>query len=173
MFCDRLSGQLAAQEEKRKRKKTGQLNGDGLPRLLTGDEFYNRVVEHQNACEAEKVAQEDRRKRKDEQSELLTEWRKAETERKKRNNARREAYRGAMRLWKEESEVAKRERRRVAWAKPKLGKMEPQAPKPGSERGEGASGECEGLGDEGNDEDVTDEQSDGNADGMDGESAEE
>ncbi|KAF9233941.1 hypothetical protein BU15DRAFT_90161 [Melanogaster broomeanus] len=156
MFCDR---------EERKRKKTSQLNGDSLPRLLTDDEFYNRMVEHQNACKAEKAAQEDRHKQKDEQSELLTEWRKVETEWKKWNNARREAYHGAMCLWKEESELAKRERRRVAWAKPKLGKMEPQPPKPG--------GKCKGLGDEGNNEDVTDQQSDGNADGMDGESAEE
>ena len=47
MFSDHLSGQLAAQEEKQnKNKKKGQLNGDGLPRLLVGDKFYNHVVEH-------------------------------------------------------------------------------------------------------------------------------
>ncbi|KAF9224097.1 hypothetical protein BS17DRAFT_753132 [Gyrodon lividus] len=47
MFCERLSGQLAAQEEKLKKRKKGQLNGDGLPRLLTGDAFYGLVVEHE------------------------------------------------------------------------------------------------------------------------------
>ncbi|KIK74388.1 hypothetical protein PAXRUDRAFT_175856, partial [Paxillus rubicundulus Ve08.2h10] len=35
VFCDWLSGKLAAQEEKWKKKKKGQLNGDGLLRLLT------------------------------------------------------------------------------------------------------------------------------------------
>ena len=39
MYCDRLTAQLAAQEERQKKKKKGQLNGDGLPKLLTGDEF--------------------------------------------------------------------------------------------------------------------------------------
>jgi hypothetical protein len=63
MFCDHLSGQLAAQEEKKKKKKKGQLNGDGMPRLLTSDEFYHRVVEHQNASDAAKAARDDRRKR--------------------------------------------------------------------------------------------------------------
>ncbi|KAF8832973.1 hypothetical protein BDN67DRAFT_861419, partial [Paxillus ammoniavirescens] len=47
MYCDRLSEQLAAQEESQKKRKKGQLNGDGLPRLLASDKFYNRVVEHQ------------------------------------------------------------------------------------------------------------------------------
>ncbi|KIK90544.1 hypothetical protein PAXRUDRAFT_44254, partial [Paxillus rubicundulus Ve08.2h10] len=92
MFCDRLSGQLAAQEEKRKKKKKGQLNGDGLLRLLTGDEFYNRVVAHQEACEELKMAQEDCCKQKEEQSAILTEWRKAEKEQKKRNAMCRQAY---------------------------------------------------------------------------------
>ncbi|KAN0086056.1 hypothetical protein V8E55_007190 [Tylopilus felleus] len=77
--------QLAAQEEKQnKNKKKGQLNGDGLPRLLAGDKFYNHVIH----------------------------------------------------LWKEENELAKQEERRIGWAKPKLGKLEPAAPKPGAEQGE-------------------------------------
>ncbi|KAF9227986.1 hypothetical protein BS17DRAFT_662519, partial [Gyrodon lividus] len=49
MFCERLSSQLAAQEEKQKsvHKKKGKLVGDGLTRLLTSDEFHERVVEHE------------------------------------------------------------------------------------------------------------------------------
>ncbi|EGO30778.1 hypothetical protein SERLADRAFT_404796 [Serpula lacrymans var. lacrymans S7.9] len=138
--------QLAAQEEKQKRRKKGQLNSDGLPRLLTGDEFYNRVVEHQTALDAAKAAQEDCCKQKEEQSGVLTEWKKLEKLRKTWNTACREAYHEAMHLWKEESNLAKQERRRVGWGKAK-------ARKAGSE----------------------DEQSDENIDGMesDGESAEE
>ncbi|KAF9232929.1 hypothetical protein BU15DRAFT_67020 [Melanogaster broomeanus] len=141
---------LAAQEEKRKKKKKGQLNGDGLPRLLTGDEFYNRVVAHQKACE---------------------EWRKAEKERKERNAVRRQAYCDAMHIWKEESDLAKQQRRWVAWEKPKLGKLEPVAPKPGSQEGEAGEVELEGE----NREVTEDEQSDRNDDGMgsNGESGEE
>ncbi|KAG1849460.1 hypothetical protein DFJ58DRAFT_662402, partial [Suillus subalutaceus] len=56
MFSDRMSSQLAVQKEKRKGKKQEQLVGDGLRRLLTGDEFYNSVVEHHEAADAEAVA---------------------------------------------------------------------------------------------------------------------
>ncbi|EGO04738.1 hypothetical protein SERLA73DRAFT_68404 [Serpula lacrymans var. lacrymans S7.3] len=171
MFCGCLSGQLAAQEEKQKRRKKGQLNSDGLPRLLTGDEFYNRVLEHQTILDAAKAAQEDCCKQKEEQSGALTEWKKLKKLRKTRNTAHREAYHEAMHLWKEESNLAKQERRWVGWAKPKLGKLESQAPKPGPVQGEGdktSKGNGEVTGSE-------DEQNDENVDGMesDGESAEE
>lgn len=39
-------------------------------------------------------------------------------------------------MWKEENELAKQEERWIGWAKPKLGKLEPAAPKPGAEQGE-------------------------------------
>ncbi|KIK77921.1 hypothetical protein PAXRUDRAFT_80254, partial [Paxillus rubicundulus Ve08.2h10] len=107
-----------------------------------------------------KMAQEDCCKQKEEQSAILTEWRKAEKEQKKRNAMCRQAYYDAMQLWKDGSNLAKEQRRRVAWGKPKLGKLEPQAPKPGTEQGK--SGEVEG----GNGEVTEDEQSDGNDDGM-------
>ncbi|KIK84662.1 hypothetical protein PAXRUDRAFT_152869 [Paxillus rubicundulus Ve08.2h10] len=69
MFCDRLSSQLAAQEEKQKKnaqKKKGKLVGDGLPRLLTSDEFHNHVVEHKKAIVDKEVAWEEWRKQRDE-----------------------------------------------------------------------------------------------------------
>ncbi|KAG1792386.1 uncharacterized protein BJ212DRAFT_1293252, partial [Suillus subaureus] len=58
MFCNRLSSQLALQEEKKQGKKQEQLVGNGLPRLLTGDAFYTSVVKHQKAAEEEAVALE-------------------------------------------------------------------------------------------------------------------
>ncbi|KAG2738869.1 hypothetical protein P692DRAFT_201672883, partial [Suillus brevipes Sb2] len=50
MYCKTLSSQLAAQEEKKLARKWEKLVGDGLPRLLTGDEFYRSVVDHNNAA---------------------------------------------------------------------------------------------------------------------------
>lgn len=44
MYCKMLSSQLAAQEEKKLARKWEKLVGDGLPRLLTGDEFYHSVL---------------------------------------------------------------------------------------------------------------------------------
>lgn len=112
MFCERLSGQLATQEEKQKKKrKKGQLNGDGLPRLLTSDEFYNRVVQHENACEEEEVARESRRNQREERAALMVIWQEAENERRKRNESRKETYKEELRLWEEERVRAKAEKR--------------------------------------------------------------
>ena len=59
MYVDRVTKELANNEEKRKKKK-GQLNGDSLPKLLTGDEFYNRVVEHNKSMAEQEAARETR-----------------------------------------------------------------------------------------------------------------
>ncbi|KIK93751.1 hypothetical protein PAXRUDRAFT_46480, partial [Paxillus rubicundulus Ve08.2h10] len=92
MYCDRVSEQLAAQEESQRKKKKGQLNGDGLPRLLTGDQFYECVVEHQKNTEEEKIVQKNRRKQREEQARLMTAWKEVDEEQKRRNKARREVY---------------------------------------------------------------------------------
>ncbi|KAF8834255.1 hypothetical protein BDN67DRAFT_868323, partial [Paxillus ammoniavirescens] len=65
MYCDGLSEQLAAQEEKRKQAKKGQLNGDGLPRLLTSDKFHKCVVEHHKANEDEAITRENHQRQWD------------------------------------------------------------------------------------------------------------
>ncbi|KAF9227317.1 hypothetical protein BS17DRAFT_459041 [Gyrodon lividus] len=85
MFCEWLSGQLAAQEEKQKKRKKGQLNGDGLPRLLTGDAFYGLVVEHK---ETSAIEEEARKKLRDERAGLMEAWKEADKKRLERNNSR-------------------------------------------------------------------------------------
>ncbi|KAJ3710109.1 hypothetical protein C8R42DRAFT_551255, partial [Lentinula raphanica] len=44
-YCDLLKNQLAAQEESRKNRMKTRLVGDGMPRLLSSEEFVNRVIE--------------------------------------------------------------------------------------------------------------------------------
>lgn len=58
MYIERVTKELANHEEKQKKRKKGQLNGDGLPKLLTGDEFYNRVVDHHTAMAEQEAAHE-------------------------------------------------------------------------------------------------------------------
>lgn len=43
----------------------------------SSDEFYQRVVDHENTTAAQKLAQENRRKQKEEQTHLMTAWREA------------------------------------------------------------------------------------------------
>ncbi|KAG1877152.1 hypothetical protein C8R48DRAFT_591462 [Suillus tomentosus] len=103
MFCDWLSSQFAAQDEKKKKtKKGGQLVGDGLPRLLTSDKFHHRVVEHQRVAEEEEVAHEARRIEREGRTELLKSWKEAEAVRLVRNEACRTAYRDQVKLWEAE-----------------------------------------------------------------------
>jgi hypothetical protein len=49
LYCQKLRGQLAHKEKKTKKKRDGKgkgkLMGDGLPCCLSGDVFYEMVVE--------------------------------------------------------------------------------------------------------------------------------
>ena len=111
LFCERLSSQLAGQEDKQKKRKKGQLNGDGLPRLLTEDNFYNRVAEHERTSTIEEAAREARKKRRNQQAGLMDPWKQAEKERLERNNSRRIAFREETALWTEECTRAMDEQR--------------------------------------------------------------
>ncbi|THU98320.1 hypothetical protein K435DRAFT_609342, partial [Dendrothele bispora CBS 962.96] len=52
-YVGRVFTQLQEAEERRKKpKKKGRLNGDGMPKLLTGDDFFNKVLEHDAIQEA-------------------------------------------------------------------------------------------------------------------------
>ncbi|KAF9005557.1 hypothetical protein BDQ17DRAFT_1218267, partial [Cyathus striatus] len=45
-YCNSLRFQLAFKEEKKAAGKgKGKLMGDGMPKLLSGDDFYEHVVE--------------------------------------------------------------------------------------------------------------------------------
>lgn len=148
MFCERLSSQLAGQEEKQRKRKKGQLNGDGLPRLLTGDDFYNRVAEHERTSAIEEAARQARKRQRNERAGLMDPWKQAEKERLERNKARRTAFHEELALWTEECARAKEEGRRPGWVKPKLGKLEKPIPKPGADVHDGDDSEDEGQDDE-------------------------
>jgi hypothetical protein len=97
--------------------------GDGLPRLLSGDVFYEAVVEHdkqQRQAEAEKIA------RREERSEVLAQWKEQEDERKRQNKQIKVKYREAVEQW----EAARSEKRRFRVLKPKRGPLLHVIPKP-------------------------------------------
>ncbi|KAI6019098.1 hypothetical protein EDC04DRAFT_2576127 [Pisolithus marmoratus] len=159
LFCGRLSNQLAAQEDKQKeqKKRRGKLVGDGLPRLLTGNEFYSRVVEFERSAADEELERRSRQKRREERAEEMAVWKAAEVERRERNKARKLAYKVELATWEVERDAAKLLRRQPCWKQPKLGKLEPPLPKPVFESAEreevdgnkddGDEGESEGAAD--------------------------
>ncbi|KIM53594.1 hypothetical protein SCLCIDRAFT_94770, partial [Scleroderma citrinum Foug A] len=86
-------------QDAKKARKEGRLVGNGLPRLLTSDEFYQRVVDHERVAVQDKVANENRRKQKEQRSALLAEWKEVEEARKQRNKEQKAAYREQLALW--------------------------------------------------------------------------
>jgi hypothetical protein len=110
MYCKTLSSQLAAQEEKKVVRKREKLVGDGLPRLLTRDEFYHLVVDHNNVADAEVAARESHRQERDERASLMKAWKEEDAKRLERNEVRRQEYKEELRQWEEERAKAKLER---------------------------------------------------------------
>ncbi|KAG6907565.1 hypothetical protein DXG01_008402 [Tephrocybe rancida] len=109
LYCKEVRSQLKAKESKQKKKgeKGGRLHSDGLPRILTDDQFRDQVAEHQKAqviAEVEKLAQQQAHK---EREVALENWKCEEEERKKRNEERYDAWKAAEVQWEEDKKVVK------------------------------------------------------------------
>jgi hypothetical protein len=128
MYCNVLRGQLANQEgKKRKGKEGGKLVGDGLPRLLSGDDFYERVVEFEHVQKKVAAEKQMRKDTREKRAEALATWKCLENKRKKENEVRRAQYREALERWKDEKA---REGRRFSEKRPVLGKLPGAIPRP-------------------------------------------
>ena len=131
MYCSMLRGQLAHYEKRKNSPKgMGKLVGDGLPRLLSGDEFYERVVEftdNQKRTEREKAERNDAREGR---AEAMKEWHKADEERKSQNAVRQLRYKEEKTTWEAAKKVAIAQKKRFGVPAPKLGKCPGPYPKP-------------------------------------------
>lgn len=131
MYCAKIRSQLAHQESKKQAGNNGgKILGDGLPRLLSGDVFYERVVQFEEAqtrAAAEKRTRTEERKR---HAEALADWKKLEDARKAENKARREHYHEALKIWESEKARAKEEKWKLTEKKPTLGKLIAAIPRP-------------------------------------------
>jgi hypothetical protein len=131
MYCNMLRGQLAKQEEKRQKgKEKGKLIGDGLPRLLSGDEFYEKVVVYEEERKKAVAEKKSRKIEREQRTEVLLEWKKLEEGRKNENKARRAKYQTAMEQWKEAKAKARVEKTKFNELQPRLGKLLPAIPRP-------------------------------------------
>lgn len=131
VYCNLVRGQLAAQEESRKKKAKGRLVGDGLPRLLSSREFVTRVIEFQ--ADADRKARElkERQATRTEKSAVMKAWKKLDDDRKARNIEIRAEHQEDVKAWEEERDFAKEQKRRARWTKPVLkGKLFSPLPKP-------------------------------------------
>ena len=108
----------------------GKLVGDGLPRLLSGDEFYERVVDftdRQKRTEREKAERKEARVGR---VEVMKEWHTADEERKRQNAVRRLKYKEVKAVWEAAKKKAAVQKQRFGLPAPKLGKCPGPYPKP-------------------------------------------
>ncbi|KAF9014410.1 hypothetical protein BDZ89DRAFT_1076641 [Hymenopellis radicata] len=139
--CTQLQSQVVLQEcyVKRKEAKKNQgknrrLNSDGKGKLLTKDEFYQLVVDHDEEARREEEAKEARRMEKETRladlARDMRKWEAGEEERKQRNDALQAEWKEDVKEWEIERDLAKSEKRRARWKKPVKPKLEKAAPKP-------------------------------------------
>ena len=117
---DRLVKKLAAQEEKQaKKKKTTRLVGDGLPHLLTGDEFYEMAKgkewETGEAARQKEVRKDGRAAYKV----AIERWRVAEQEWKDAKVVVSAAFQKELAAWERKLDAAKRKGKKITDLKPK------------------------------------------------------
>ncbi|TFK22488.1 hypothetical protein FA15DRAFT_596034 [Coprinopsis marcescibilis] len=129
--CNMLRFRLLAKEEKAKKVGgKGKLMGDGLPRLLSGDEFYQKVVEFtewQGQEEARKEARVDARVL---WKEAVKRWEEDEVIRKEANEQIKAAHREKLSIWEHNKAKARRLKQTYQTPKPKCGPLQKQPPKP-------------------------------------------
>ncbi|KAF9005350.1 hypothetical protein BDZ89DRAFT_966568 [Hymenopellis radicata] len=162
-YCTVLREQLAFKTGKAKKKKeeiSGRLMGDGLPVLLTGDFFYERVVEWEKEQSRKKTQKEDRRVAKEARNARLDKWKEQCQERLKdieEINAAWEVekvqWAKRKQQWSDDKAAGKRVPARFGVPQPKRGPLPKAIPRPKlRERVETASDEGTDADDEGEDE---------------------
>ncbi|KAJ7118094.1 hypothetical protein C8R44DRAFT_589743, partial [Mycena epipterygia] len=141
MYADRAHSQLQAQEEKKNKKKQMGALGDGMPKLLTGDKFYNAVVANDESVARQAVEAAEKSTRRAQYAREIAKWKKKEEARKVQNDVKRGKHQARVRDWEQERDSAKTEGRRPGWTKPKLGQLEKAIPRPKLKQGADVGGD--------------------------------
>ncbi|KAI0072523.1 hypothetical protein K474DRAFT_1604925, partial [Panus rudis PR-1116 ss-1] len=117
-YVGRAQSQLQGQEEKRNKPATSVF-GDGMPKLLSADEFYLMAFKQEAKAEAKKEAKAQRKSQREAYAHALAEWKILNKDHLERNQQRRTQYQEEKTRWELERALAKAEGRQARWAKPK------------------------------------------------------
>ncbi|GLB44089.1 hypothetical protein LshimejAT787_1600190 [Lyophyllum shimeji] len=119
LYVGTVRAELQSQEEKKSKSKSKKLNADSLPKLLDGDEFYQRVVEDSERRKLEEAEKVRKQAAWGAAAELKKKWEEEEEACKLRNNEAMDAWQEAVKLWEIEQDWAKEAHQRPRWKKPK------------------------------------------------------
>jgi hypothetical protein len=129
LYCARLKSQLFSSEQS-KEKDSRRLMANGLPAVLTSDEFLAQVAHRDQLRDTEVQLKEARKEALAEQKEALARWKKEEQERKDQNNADRQRYNHELAQWKAKNSRAKCQGREPGLPKPVKPPRRPPIPRP-------------------------------------------
>ena len=137
-YCKTLRDQLAFKnKEKGKKESGGRLMGDGLPVLLTGDFFMERVEAWEKEQKEKARAKAKRASDKSKRSQELAEWKKKKEERlrsiaeiKERWNTAKGEWAAEKEQWVQDKAAGKPVSSRFGKPQPKRGPLPPPIPKP-------------------------------------------
>lgn len=99
-YLNRARAQLQAQEKPK--GKSTKLVGDGWPRLLTHDKFYEKVIDHQNMQRDLANAKEARKAAQEEKDIALARWKTEDDLQKKHNEEKWALWKAEVVLWEAE-----------------------------------------------------------------------
>ncbi|KAG2154334.1 uncharacterized protein EDB93DRAFT_1248136 [Suillus bovinus] len=139
MLKEHVSALQATTQEKKGCQDSDniKLNGDGMPRLLTSDEVFEKVVQYQEHQQAKAAKKETRKAAREARTQEMTVWIQEDEARKNRNKAKTEQWKVAVKEWEAEQVLAKQEKRKPRWKKPVRGPLEKPCPKPKNPRRNG------------------------------------
>lgn len=100
---------------------SSRLLGDGMPKVLSGDEFYEKAVKHQKRREEEEKRKELSRAVRQKNAEDSQVFKASLEQRKQLVQARRLAFTQEKKDWEERKARARAEQRPFTEQKPKLG----------------------------------------------------
>ncbi|KIM35935.1 hypothetical protein M413DRAFT_78950 [Hebeloma cylindrosporum] len=164
-YADRLKKQLAAKEEKQtKKKKATRLVGDGLPCLLSGDEFYELAKEKEREVEEEARQKEAKKDGRAAYKLAMAEWNEAERERKDAKALANATFKKVEAAWTKKRDAAKAKGKKFSDPKPKRGAMPAALPWPKLKDFLEAGGAEEAADDDAEADDQDDSQGDESAD---------
>ncbi|KAG1842606.1 hypothetical protein F4604DRAFT_1517008, partial [Suillus subluteus] len=112
-YCDRVRRHLETQEKKGCQDSDNiKLNGDGMLRLLTSDEVFEKVLQYQEHQQAKAAEKETRKAAQEARTQEMTAWIQEDEARKNRNKAKTEQWKVAIKEWEAEQVLAKQEKRK-------------------------------------------------------------
>jgi hypothetical protein len=129
-YTERLRKALETKEEKKNKGKGTKLVGDGLPKLLTGDAFYELAKEKEKEVREIEKQKEARKGGRAAYRTAIEEWNEAEQARKDEITTIKASLDKAVTAWTKKKAAAAKKGNKFIEKKPKRDAFPPKTPKP-------------------------------------------